>query len=74
MLRSLESTLANPDRYYYNKVSWIISSTFAIQCARESGKIQRKFYEKHFAIHHKGDINLVTDVDIACQERIIKLI
>jgi myo-inositol-1(or 4)-monophosphatase len=48
--------------------------TFAIQCARESGKIQRKFYEKHFGIHHKGDINLVTDVDIACQERIIKLI
>ncbi|MBA4391012.1 MAG: inositol monophosphatase [Syntrophus sp. (in: bacteria)] len=47
---------------------------FAIQCARESGKIQRKFYEKHFSIRHKGDINLVTDVDIACQERIIKLI
>lgn len=48
--------------------------TFAIQCARESGKIQRKFYEKHFSIRHKGAIDLVTDVDIACQERIIKLI
>lgn len=47
---------------------------FAIHCALESGKIQRKHYQKSFNIHHKGDINLVTDVDIACQERIIKLI
>jgi myo-inositol-1(or 4)-monophosphatase len=47
---------------------------FAIQCARESGKIQRKFYEQYFSIRHKGAIDLVTDVDIACQERIIKLI
>ena len=47
---------------------------FAVHCARESGKIQRKNYEKHFEIHHKGEINLVTDVDFACQERIIKLI
>ena len=47
---------------------------FAVHCARESGKIQRRYYEKHFAIHHKGEINLVTDVDFACQERIIKLI
>jgi myo-inositol-1(or 4)-monophosphatase len=47
---------------------------FAVHCARESGKIQRRHYEKHFAIHHKGEINLVTDVDFACQERIIKLI
>lgn len=47
---------------------------FAIHCARESGKIQRKYYEKHFAIHHKGEINLVTDVDFACQKRIIELI
>ena len=47
---------------------------FAIHCALESGKIQRKHYQKSFNIHHKGDIDLVTDVDIACQERIIKLI
>ncbi len=47
---------------------------FAVHCALESGKIQRGQYEKHFQIHHKGEINLVTDVDFACQERIIKLI
>jgi myo-inositol-1(or 4)-monophosphatase len=47
---------------------------FAVHCALESGKIQRRYYEKQFAIHHKGEINLVTDVDFACQERIIKLI
>jgi myo-inositol-1(or 4)-monophosphatase len=47
---------------------------FAVHCAHESGKIQRRHYEKHFAIHHKGEINLVTDVDFACQKRIIELI
>lgn len=47
---------------------------FAVHCARQSGEIQRKYYEKQFNIRHKGDINLVTDVDIACQERIIELI
>jgi myo-inositol-1(or 4)-monophosphatase len=47
---------------------------FAVHCALESGKIQRRYYEKQFAIRHKGEINLVTDVDLACQERIIKLI
>lgn len=47
---------------------------FAIHCAKESGKIQKKYYEQHFAIHHKGEINLVTDVDYLCQARIIELI
>ncbi len=47
---------------------------FAVRCARESGRIQRRRYEKNFEIHHKGEINLVTDVDFACQEQIIKLI
>ena len=47
---------------------------FAVHCARESGRIQRRHYEKQFAIHHKGEINLVTDVDFACQKRIIELI
>ncbi len=46
----------------------------AVACAMQSGRIQRKYYEKEFAVHHKGEINLVTDVDLACQERIIRLI
>ena len=47
---------------------------FAVNCAKESGKIQREYYEKRFNIHFKGDINLVTDVDYLCQEKIIELI
>ncbi len=47
---------------------------FAVNCALESGKIQRRHYQKAFRIRHKGEINLVTDVDIACQDRILALI
>jgi myo-inositol-1(or 4)-monophosphatase len=47
---------------------------FTIHCAVESGKIQRKSFQKQINIHHKGEINLVTDVDLACQERLIDLI
>ncbi len=46
----------------------------AIEMALESGRIQKESLTKHFAIHHKGEINLVTDVDIACQEKIISII
>lgn len=47
---------------------------FAIQCAFESGRIQAEYFQKRIGIHHKGEINIVTDVDIACQKRIIELI
>lgn len=47
---------------------------FAIHCALESGKIQRRYFQKKIGIRHKGEINLVTDVDIACQEKIIEMI
>ena len=47
---------------------------FAVNCAFESGRIQRKYFQKKIGIHHKGEINLVTDVDIACQEKIMALI
>lgn len=47
---------------------------FIIRCVKESGRIQRRYFEKSFSIHHKGDINLVTSVDIECQERVISLI
>lgn len=46
----------------------------AIRCALESGGIQKASFGKAFGIRHKGEVNLVTDVDIACQERIIEII
>ncbi len=47
---------------------------FAVALAFESGKIQKKRYQQKHAIYHKGEINIVTDVDLECQERIIGLI
>lgn len=47
---------------------------FAIDLAFESGRIQRRHFQKEFAIHHKGEINLVTDVDLECEARIIERI
>ncbi|MCX8111093.1 MAG: inositol monophosphatase, partial [Syntrophorhabdaceae bacterium] len=47
---------------------------FAIRCAKESGRIQKRYMGKNIGIRHKGTIDLVTDVDLACQERIIGLI
>ena len=47
---------------------------FAVNCAYESGRIQRDYYAKEIEIRHKGEINLVTEVDIACQARIVELI
>ena len=46
----------------------------AIHLALESGKIQRKHFEKTLSIMHKGDINLVTNVDLECESRIIELV
>jgi myo-inositol-1(or 4)-monophosphatase len=47
---------------------------FAVELAFESGKIQKKLFRESHSIVHKGEINIVTDVDLACQERIISLI
>ena len=47
---------------------------FAIQLAFESGRIQKKYFQKALSISHKGEINLVTNVDVECQSRIIELI
>jgi myo-inositol-1(or 4)-monophosphatase len=46
----------------------------AIDAALMSGRIQTDSLKKNFRIHHKGAINLVTDVDIACQNAIISVI
>ncbi len=43
--------------------------------ALESGRIQKGSLSKNFAVRHKSEeTNLVTDVDIACQEKIISMI
>ena len=47
---------------------------FAVELAFESGRIQKRRYQERHAIYHKGEINIVTDVDLECQERIISLI
>ncbi|MEN6615534.1 MAG: inositol monophosphatase family protein, partial [Syntrophorhabdus sp.] len=46
----------------------------AIDAALISGRIQVDSLNTDFGIHHKGEINLVTDVDIACQSAIISVI
>ena len=47
---------------------------FAIQLAFESGRIQKKYFQKTLSIMHKGEINLVTNVDLECQGRILELL
>ncbi|MCX7857299.1 MAG: inositol monophosphatase [Deltaproteobacteria bacterium] len=47
---------------------------FVIHCVKESGKIQKKYFQKAVKVQHKGDINLVTNVDLECQEKIISII
>jgi myo-inositol-1(or 4)-monophosphatase len=47
---------------------------FAIQLAFESGRIQKKYFQKALSISYKGEINLVTNVDVECQSRIIELL
>jgi myo-inositol-1(or 4)-monophosphatase len=47
---------------------------FAVELAFESGKIQKDRFAEAHSIHHKGEINIVTDVDMECQERILNLI
>jgi myo-inositol-1(or 4)-monophosphatase len=47
---------------------------FAVELAFESGRIQKRHYRQKHTIFHKGEIDLVTDVDLECQERIVSLI
>jgi myo-inositol-1(or 4)-monophosphatase len=47
---------------------------FAIQLGFEAGRIQKKYFQKTLSIMHKGDINLVTNVDIECESRILELL
>jgi myo-inositol-1(or 4)-monophosphatase len=47
---------------------------FAVDLALESGRVQKKRYQERHSITYKGEINIVTDVDIECQDRIISRI
>jgi myo-inositol-1(or 4)-monophosphatase len=47
---------------------------FAIHLAFESGRIQKKYFQKTFSIMHKGEIDLVTNVDLECQGCILELV
>jgi myo-inositol-1(or 4)-monophosphatase len=46
----------------------------AIQAVRESGAIQREWLGKDKKVELKGEINLVTEVDRICEQRIIEII
>ena len=47
---------------------------FAVQLAFESGRIQKSHFQESHSIYHKGEINIVTEVDLECQARIMSLI
>jgi len=46
----------------------------AIQAAKAAGAIQKKNYEKKHKIDFKGEINLVTETDQACEKLILKIL
>jgi len=46
----------------------------AIQAVRESGEIQKEWLRKDKRIEFKGAINLVTEVDRRCEQRIVEII
>jgi myo-inositol-1(or 4)-monophosphatase len=48
--------------------------TTAIRAARESGQIQREWLTRDKRVELKGAINLVTEVDRRCEQRIVEII
>ena len=42
----------------------------AVEAARAAGRIQKKRYGTPLSVRHKGAVDLVTEVDIACEEAI----
>ncbi|GAB6063639.1 inositol monophosphatase family protein [Deferrisoma palaeochoriense] len=42
----------------------------AVEAARAAGRIQREQLASGFAVRHKGAVDLVTEVDLACEEAI----
>jgi myo-inositol-1(or 4)-monophosphatase len=54
-------------------MTWDFLAT-AAEAALQAGAIQRSRYGQKVEIHHKGEIDLVTEVDRACEEAIVALI
>jgi myo-inositol-1(or 4)-monophosphatase len=52
-------------------VSWKYVAC-ATEAALRAGALQRERYGKEFAVHHKGEIDLVTEVDRACETAILE--
>ena len=48
--------------------------TVAERAAREAGRIQAEYRSRGFYVRHKGEIDLVTEADIACEEAIMNVI
>jgi myo-inositol-1(or 4)-monophosphatase len=46
----------------------------AAEAVLKAGAIQRERYGKDFKIHHKGEIDLVTEVDRACEDAILEIL
>jgi myo-inositol-1(or 4)-monophosphatase len=46
----------------------------AAEAVLKAGAIQKERYGTEFAIHHKGAIDLVTDVDRACEEAVLGIL
>src|SRR5262245_29119541 len=46
----------------------------AMEAAQAAGALQKKSYGKVRKIDFKGEINLVTEVDKACEEKILKIL
>jgi myo-inositol-1(or 4)-monophosphatase len=46
----------------------------AIEAVKEAGAIQKERFGENFKIEHKGEINLVTEVDYQCEKVIIDII
>jgi len=46
----------------------------AVRAAQSAGALQMRSYEKKHDVRFKGEINLVTEVDQACEDRILKIL
>lgn len=46
----------------------------AVTAAKDAGRIQAEYRGKAFNVKHKGETDLVTEVDMACEEAIVAII
>ncbi len=46
----------------------------AVEAARAAGKIQREYYGRPVEVRHKGAVDLVTEVDLRCEEAVREIL